>query len=485
MSEFNADRHAYPEIRLLIGGRWTRGTGTATTEIENPATGEVLGMVPHASPADLDTAAAAAAEGFRAWSRTPVSARGRVLEKARALILDRAEEIAVNMTREQGKPFAQARSEVQSAADRLRRDVAEAQRAYGQVIPYEADFHLFTVREPIGPVAAFSPWNFPAGSPMRKLAAALASGCSIVLKASEETPATAMALVECLHAAGLPDGVVNLVFGEPAAISAHLIAHPAIRMATFTGSVPVGKLIARQAAEGVKPCLLELGGHAPVIVAADFDPALAARTIAKSKFTNAGQVCTAPSRIMVHEAIFDPFVAAFVETAQALRLGNGLDADSQVGPLANARRLAAVEEMIADAVARGARVLCGGERIDGPGHFFAPTVLVEVPEDARMMVEEPFGPVAPIAPFADLDEAIARANALPYGLAAYGFTRDSRTADRLWRGLEAGMLSINHTGGSVHEAPTGGVKESGYGREGGSMALDSYLVTKRVSHRLV
>ncbi|WP_265104031.1 aldehyde dehydrogenase family protein [Streptomyces nodosus] len=339
-------------------------------------------------------------------------------------------------------------------------------------------------REPIGPVAAFTPWNFPVGGPNRKISSALAAGCSLVIKASEETPATAAALVACYADAGLPAGVLNLVFGEPAQVSAHLIASPVTRLIAFTGSVPVGKLLAAEAGKVMKPSLMELGGHAPVIVCEDADPGRDARRAAQAKFFNAGQVCTSPSRFLVHESLVEEFTAEFVKAAEALTVGDGLAQGTTMGPLANERRIEAVERLTADAVGRGATVRTGGERLDRPGYFYAPTVLTGVPADAALLSEEPFGPLAPILPFTDLDEALGIANSLPYGLAAYGFTRSSATAEKLSDGLEAGILSLNHCGGSVHEAPSGGVKDSGYGREGGPEALDAYLITKRVSHLL-
>jgi succinate-semialdehyde dehydrogenase/glutarate-semialdehyde dehydrogenase len=362
--------------------------------------------------------------------------------------------------------------------------VEEARRAYGRIIPAEPGTILTVRREAIGPVAAFVPWNFPSGGPLRKLSPGLAAGCTFVIKCSEEVPATACALVACLEEAGLPPGVVNLVFGDPPAISRQLIADPRIRMVAFTGSVPVGKLIAGLAAEVMKPCIMELGGHAPVIVCEDADPVMAAKRSAAGKFVNSGQVCTSPSRFLVHDSLFDRYAETFVAAAEALRVGDGLDDGVTMGPMANPRRIEAMERLVADAVAKGARVLTGGKRMANRGWFFEPTVVVDVPLDAELMQVEPFGPIAPIRRFTDLDNALAEANATPYGLAAYGFTASAATAEKLAGGLEAGILSINHTGGSVHEAPSGGVKESGYGREGGPEGLESYMITKRVSHLL-
>ncbi|MEV0741214.1 NAD-dependent succinate-semialdehyde dehydrogenase [Streptomyces sp. NPDC050549] len=476
--------HGYPAVRMYIAGEWCQGGTGRTAPIVNPATEKVIGDVPLATTADLDRALDAATEGFRTWRNTPMAKRSAILHAAADLITERAPEIGRIMTREQGKPLREGTTEALRTADTLRWHIEDARRAYGRIIPSAPGTVLTVRREPVGPVAAFVPWNFPVGGPNRKLSSALSAGCSIVIKASEETPGTAAALVACYADAGLPAGVLNLVFGEPAEVSAHLIPSPQIRLVAFTGSVPVGKLLAAQAGEAMKPTLMELGGHAPVIVCADADPVKSARKAAQAKFFNAGQVCTSPSRFFVHESIVDAFTAEFVKAAQEVTVGDGLDSDTTMGPLANERRLQAMENLVSDAVERDAKVLTGGRRLERDGYFYAPTVLTDVPADAKLMHEEPFGPLAPVVPFTDLDETLALANALPYGLAAYGFTESAATAEKLSGALEAGILSINHCGGSVAEAPSGGVKESGYGREGGPEALDAYLITKRVSHLL-
>jgi len=476
--------HGYPAVRMYIAGEWCQGGTGRTAPIVNPATEKVIGEVPLATTADLDRALDAATEGFRTWRNTPIAKRSAILHTAADLITERAPDIGRIMAQEQGKPLREGTIEALRTAGTLRWHIEDARRAYGRIIPSAPGTVLTVRREPVGPVAAFVPWNFPVGGPNRKLSSALSAGCSIVIKASEETPATAAALVACYADAGLPAGVLNLVFGEPAEVSAHLIPSPQIRLVAFTGSVPVGKLLAAQAGEVMKPTLMELGGHAPVIVCADADPVKSARKAAQAKFFNAGQVCTSPSRFFVHASIVEEFTAEFVKAAQEVTVGDGLDADTTMGPLANERRLQAMETLVADAVERGAKVLTGGQRLDRDGYFYAPTVLTDVPADAKLMHEEPFGPLAPIVPFTDLDETLALANSLPYGLAAYGFTESATTAEKLVDALEAGILSINHCGGSVAEAPSGGVKESGYGREGGPEALDAYLITKRVSHLL-
>ncbi len=476
--------HGYPAVRMYIAGEWCQGGTGRTAPIVNPATEKVIGEVPLATAADLDRALDAATEGFRTWRATPIAKRSAILHAAADLITERAQDIGRIMAQEQGKPLREGTTEALRTADTLRWHIEDARRAYGRIIPSAPGTVLTVRREPVGPVAAFVPWNFPVGGPNRKLSSALSAGCSIVIKASEETPGTAAALVACYADAGLPAGVLNLVFGEPAEVSAHLIPSPKIRLVAFTGSVPVGKLLAAQAGEVMKPTLMELGGHAPVIVCADADPVKSARKAAQAKFFNAGQVCTSPSRFFVHASIVEDFTAEFVKAAQEITVGDGLDAGTTMGPLANERRLQAMETLVADAVERGAKVLTGGQRLGRDGYFYAPTVLTDVPADAKLMHEEPFGPLAPIVPFTDLDETLATANSLPYGLAAYGFTESAATAEKLSDTLEAGILSLNHCGGSVAEAPSGGVKESGYGREGGPEALDAYLITKRVSHQL-
>jgi succinate-semialdehyde dehydrogenase/glutarate-semialdehyde dehydrogenase len=473
----------YPKISMFIDGVWTAGSGTRREPIFNPATEQVLGEVPIAERAQLDQALAAAARSFPVWRDTPIEWRTRILLNAARLLRERADNIGEIMTMEQGKPLAEARGEANRAAGIIQWDAEEGRRAYGRIIPVDPRSQLIVLREPVGPVAAFTPWNFPAGGPTRKIAAALASGCSIIIKASEETPATACELVRCFADAGLPPGVLNLVFGVPEEISSYLIASPVIRFVAFTGSIPVGKHLAAMTAALMKPNIMELGGHAPVIVCADADPVAAAKGCAAGKFVNAGQVCTSPSRFLVHESLVTPFTDAFVEAAKKVVVGNGLEPDIQMGPLANARRLKSVENLVADAIDKGATVLCGGKRHGTRGYFYEPTVLTGVPEQSQLMQTEPFGPIVPISAYSDLEQALQSANALPYGLAAYGFTQSAATANLLMRRLEAGILSINHTGGSVVEAPSGGVKESGYGREGGGEGLEGYLITKRVSHK--
>jgi succinate-semialdehyde dehydrogenase/glutarate-semialdehyde dehydrogenase len=471
----------YPELKLYVGGEWKSAKGEP---VVNPADESVLGTVPHATRADLDRALAAAQKGFEIWRRTSAAERARIILKAASIMRGRAEDMAVAMTLEQGKPLRESRLEIQRGCEILEWDANEGRRLYGRVIPSEPGMRHVVLRQPLGIVSAYSPWNFPMSSPARKVGGALASGCSIILKASEETPAGAVQLVQAFEEAGLPPGVLNLVFGKPSDISEYLIPQPSVRLVTFTGSVPVGKHLAALAGQHMKPCIMELGGHGPVIVCDDADPVAAATAGALTKSRNAGQVCVSPTRFFVHRSIYERFTETFAEKARSLTVGNGMDEASQMGPLANRRRLDAMESLVLDATQRGARLVAGGRRIGERGYFFPLTVLADVPKDATAMQQEPFGPLALINPVRDLDEAIAQANALPYGLAAYAFTKSAANADRLAEEVEAGNLSINHLVASIAETPFGGVKDSGYGREGGVEGLECYTAVKNVSHRL-
>ena len=469
----------YPNLQLFIGGAWKSADGQP---VLNPADDSVLGTVPHATRTDLDAALDAAEQGFKVWSRTSPAKRAEVILKAAQIMRGRIEEMAVAMTLEQGKPIAQSRLEILRACEIIEWDAQEGRRVYGRIIPSEPGMRHSVLRQPIGVVAAFSPWNFPTSSPARKVGGALSAGCSIILKASEETPAGAVQLVKAFADAGLPPGVLNLVFGKPADISEYLIPQPAVRLVTFTGSVPVGKHLTALAGAHMKPVIMELGGHSPVIVCDDVDPAASAVHSAVAKSRNAGQVCVSPTRFFVEDAIYDRFTTAMTEKAASITVGNGLDPANQMGPLANERRMAAMETLVADAKAKGARVAIGGSRIGNRGNFYPLTVLADVPDDARAMREEPFGPLALLSRVRSLDEAIEKANSVPYGLAAYAFTNSARKADRLADGIEVGNLSINHFVASSAETPFGGVKDSGFGREGGVEGLQCYTVVKNVSH---
>ncbi len=470
------------QAEMYIDGSWTRGRSDRSGDVVDPATGQAFAKVAHAGQDDLDDALAAAGRAFRQWRAVSPYERSKLLRRAAELLRERAEQIAPLMTREQGKPLAEARAETIGAADHLDWYAEEGRRAYGRLIPARAlGVRQIVLKEPIGPVAGFSPWNFPVSQAVRKIAGALASGCTIIIKCPEETPFSCVELIRCFADAGLPAGAVNLVFGVPAEISGYLIPAPQIRKISFTGSIPVGKHLGVLAAQHVKRCTLELGGHSPFIVCEDADPDEAVKLGIALKYRNAGQVCAAPSRFYVHDRHYRRFVDAFVAGTEAVKVGPGTEAGTTMGPLANARRLEAMQGFVADAEARGARVLTGGRRIGNQGNFFQPTVLVDTPDDARLMVDEPFGPLAPIAPFSDLDDAIARSNSLPYGLAAFAFTRSERNATYLGDRLESGMVSINHFGIAAPETPFGGSKESGYGSEGGSEGLDAFFQTKFIS----
>jgi succinate-semialdehyde dehydrogenase/glutarate-semialdehyde dehydrogenase len=472
----------YPDTRLLIDNQWRDAADGKTLDVVNPATGERIGRVAHASRADLDLALAAAQRGFDAWRWMPSNERAQLMRAAAGLVRQRVDTIARLLTMEQGKPLAEARVEVLAAADIIEWFADEGRRVYGRIVPSRnLAVDQRVLKEPVGPVAAFTPWNFPINQVVRKLGGALATGCSFLVKAPEETPASPAALLAAFVDAGVPPGVVGLVFGNPAEISSYIIPHPVIRKVTFTGSTAIGKELAALAGRHMKRVTMELGGHAPVIVADDADIALAARATGAAKFRNAGQVCISPTRFLVHRSVRDEFVRAMASHAEKLKLGNGLAEGTTFGPLANARRLTAMDKIVGDARQRGARVVIGGERVGTAGNFFAPTILDDVPLDADVFNNEPFGPVAAVRAFDTLDEAIAESNRLRFGLAGYAFTRSIRNAHLLAQRLELGMLWVNQPAAPSPEMPFGGVKDSGYGSEGGPEALEAYLVTKSVS----
>ncbi|MBX3622092.1 MAG: NAD-dependent succinate-semialdehyde dehydrogenase [Rhizobacter sp.] len=472
----------YTDVSLFIDGEWTAGTSGKSEPILNPATGRALARLHHAGTAELDRALAAADKGFKQWRAVSAFERYKVLRRAANLMRERADEIAELMTLEQGKPLAEAKMEAMSAGDLIDWFAEEARRTYGQIVPPRAEgVSQLVIKEPVGPVAAFTPWNFPINQAVRKVSAALAAGCSVILKGPEETPASCAALVRAYADAGVPAGVLNLVFGVPSEISEYLIPHPVIRKITFTGSTPVGKKLAALAGQHMKRITMELGGHAPAIVFDDADVAAAAKQLAGAKFRNAGQVCVSPTRFLVQESVYDKFVDGFVAAASALKVGDGLQKDTRMGPLANSRRVEAMQMFVDDAVGKGAKLALGGKRIAGDGYFFEPTVLTHVPANARILHEEPFGPIAPIMSFKGYDEVVAEANRLPYGLAAYAFTRSMKTASALSAAIESGMVSINHFGLALPEVPFGGIKDSGYGTEGGREAIEAYLNSKFVT----
>jgi succinate-semialdehyde dehydrogenase/glutarate-semialdehyde dehydrogenase len=468
---------------LLIDGTWRSPSGTRTAEVRNPATGQIIAKLPVCEPADLDAALRAAAKGFEVWRKMTALDRYRILLKAAMLVRERAQVIAQHMVREQGKPLAEALGEANTAPEHIEWHAEEARRIYGRVIPSRVpSARQLVLKEPVGPVAAFSPWNFPINQLVRKISAALAAGCSVIAKPPEETPSACIELARAFQDAGVPDGVVNIVFGIPQEVSDYLIASPIVQKISFTGSVPVGKKLAAAAASHMKRSTMELGGHAPYIIADDADVAAAAKLGVMLKYRNAGQVCASPTRFYVHDAVYDSFKDSFVSGARALKVGDGSVDGVQMGPLANSRRLDAMEVFVDDAVGYGAKLEWGGHRIGNAGFFFEPTVMSNVPEEARIMNDEPFGPIAALVRVGSIDEAITRSNRLPYGLAAFAFTRSLATADRFASELQAGMVSINHFGIAAAETPFGGIKDSGYGSEGGAESLEGYLTTKFVSH---
>ena len=472
----------YPTLHLYIDGEFINAEGRREQDVLNPATGQVIGKLPHATTEDLDQALAAAARAFEGWKKTSPLDRSKVLRKVAELARDRAKDISHGMTLDQGKPLAESVGEVMFCAEHAEWHAEECRRIYGRVIPARQDrVRQLVLREPVGVCAAFSPWNFPFNQAIRKIAAAVGAGCTLVLKGPEDAPSAVVALARLFHDAGLPPGVLNLVWGVPHEVSEHHINSPIVRKISFTGSVGVGKLLAAKAASLMKRSTMELGGHAPVIVCDDADIDAAVKQLVPYKFRNAGQVCVSPTRFYVQEGAYERFVEGFVAKTKALKVGDGLLPDTRMGPLAQARRVSAIAGFIDDAQTRGATVLAGGAPVPGVGSFFAPTVITDLPEDSRLMTEEPFGPVAGIVRFKSLDDALTRANSLPFGLAAYAFTGSSRNAQAIANGLQAGMVSINHLGLALAETPFGGIKDSGIGSEGGSETFDGYLNTKFIT----
>jgi succinate-semialdehyde dehydrogenase / glutarate-semialdehyde dehydrogenase len=473
---------SYADLKLLIAGEWTPLGNRESEPVMNPATGECIGILPHASKADLDRALEAAEKAYPVWRNTSPQDRGKILKRAADLMRQRAEHIARIATIEEGKTIHESRIELQFSADVIEWFAEEGRRAYGRVLPQRTPGVRMTVlKEPVGPVAAFAPWNFPIGNPCRKLGAALAAGCPCIMKPAEHTPAAALEVARALVDAGLPKGVMSMVFGVPSDVSAHLLASPIIRKLSFTGSTRVGKQLMKLAADGMKRTTMELGGHAPVLVFDDVDVDHVLDLSAASKFRNSGQVCISPTRYYVHEKIYSRFVDGLASRARSWTVGDGLDEKNKMGPLAHSLRLNAMDELLTDARKHGALFKAGGSRIQGSGYFWEPTVISDVPNEARIMNEEPFGPVAIINPFSDFDSVIKQANRLPYGLAAYAFTNNNRTVNLLGEQLEAGLIGINSYVISVRDSPFGGMKESGHGSEEGQEGLEACLVTKFVT----
>ena len=473
---------AYPALSLYIDGQFIAANGRKEQDVLNPATNQVIGKLPHATREDLELALSSAQRAFESWRKTSPTERSKILRKVAELARARAQDIGRNITLDQGKPLAEAVGEVMACSEHAEWHAEECRRIYGRVIAPRIDgVRQLVLREPIGVCAAFSPWNFPFNQAIRKITAALGAGCTIILKGPEDAPSAVVAIAQLFHDAGLPAGCLNIVWGVPHEVSDHLIRSPIVRKVSFTGSVAVGKQLAALAGSLMKRCTMELGGHAPVIVCDDAEIDAAVAMMVSFKFRNAGQVCISPTRFYVQEGAYERFVAGFLAKTKALKVGDGLDKDSRMGPLAQARRVTAVAGFIDDAQQRGATILTGGKAMGGEGNFFAPTIVTDLPEDSRLMTEEPFGPVAGMVRFKTLDEVLKRANSLPFGLAAYAFTTSTKNALALSNGIEAGMVSINHLGMALAETPFGGIKDSGYGSEGGSETFDGYLNTKFVT----
>lgn len=473
---------AYGKPFLYIDGEFIEGGDRQHQDIINPANGEVIGSLPHARRDDLNRALNAAQRAFESWRKSSPLERSKVLRRVAELTRERAPQIARQITLDQGKPLSEALLEVTTCAEHAEWHAEECRRIYGRVIPARVPHvRQMVLREPVGVCVAFTPWNFPFNQAIRKMVAAIGAGCTLVLKGPEDSPGAVVALARLFHDAGLPPGVLNVVWGVPAEVSDHLIRSPISRKVSFTGSVPVGKQLAALAGLHMKRITMELGGHSPVVVFEDADVDAAAQLLARFKARNAGQLCIAPSRFFVQEKVYDRFLDAFTQAYGGLKVGDGMDQATQMGPLAHLRRVDAMEGFVADALERGAKLASGGERLPGPGYFYPPTVLTDIPDDARLMVEEPFGPVAPITRFKDVDEVLKRANALPFGLTGFVFTGSIKTSERMVDGLEVGMVNVNHFGITLAETPFGGVKDSGIGSEGGSETFDGYLVTKFVT----
>ena len=473
----------YPEPKLFIGGEWLSAGPRGRLPIANPANDEVIAELPVAARDDLDAALAAAESAYPAWRATSAFDRARILHKAADLMRERAAYIGKVSTLEQGKALAESTAEAAASGDIFDWFAEEARRAYGRIIPSKHPGVRHSVlKEPIGPIAAFTPWNFPLTIPSRKMAAALAAGCTVIIKPAEETPGACLELARALDDAGLPKGVLNVVFGHPAEISEYLIASPVIKKISFTGSTSVGKHLSELAARGMKKTTMELGGHAPVLVFEDADIPKAAAAMARTKYRNAGQICIAPTRFYLHDAIHDRFVDEFTRIAESLKVGDGMDPATQMGPMANGRRVSAIQALVGDAVSKGAAIRTGGQKIGNVGNFWQPTVLTDVPNAADVMNTEPFGPVAVTQRFTNMDAAISEANRLPYGLAAYAFTESGSRALALADRIESGMIGINFGILTGPETPFGGIKESGHGSEGGIEGLEGYLNTKYVAH---
>ena len=473
---------AYEKLELLINGKWRQGSDNKAEPVYNPATSETIGDLPHASKADLDEALESNAEAFKSWRNEAPLNRQKIIENACRILESRSNEVAENLTKEMGKPLAEAKGELVIGLDVLRWYGEEGKRAYGRIVPSRMPGMSQTVlKDPIGPVIAFVAWNFPVMNVVRKVGGALAAGCTITIKPSEETPGTAIAIGRALMEAGLPAGVLNIVFGVPSEVSEHLCSSSIPRKLSFTGSIPVGKHLQKLAAENMIRCTMELGGHSPLMVFNDTDIAAAAKISVAGKFRNAGQVCVSPTRFLVQDSVKDQFIKAVLDETNKIKVGNGLEDGIVMGPLIADRRIEIMDSFVKDAVDSGAELNLGGHRLNRDGSFYAPTVLSNVSDNAKIMNEEPFGPLLPIDSFKSVDEVIDRANRLEFGLASYAFTNDPKIVNALKSEIQAGLLAVNSTAVSTPETPFGGIKHSGYGSEGGVEGLDAFLVTRFIS----
>ena len=475
-------QHDYADIALFIAGTWIGPEERETQPVINPATAQQIGLIAKATPDDLEASVRSARVAFEGWRQLSPLDRSAILRRFANLLRENEQAIAAAITLDDGKPLAEAIVEVRSSADHIDWHAEEGRRIYGRIIPSRSPaVQQQVLREPVGVCLAITPWNFPLSQAVRKVAAALACGCTMILKGPAEAPSACMAIARYLQEAGLPDGCLNLVWGNAAMISETLVAHPDVRKITFTGSVEVGKSLAELAGRHMKRATMELGGHAPVLIFDDADAEATARVLAGNKLRNAGQVCISPTRFFVQASVHKRFVAALVDAFATVKVGDGLEPDIQMGPVCHARRIAEMERLVDDARAGGAAILAGGTRQGNAGYFFAPTIVDTADDRIALMRDEPFGPIAVVSRFDDMSDAIDRANALPFGLASYVFTNSLERADRAAACLQAGMVSINHFGLALPETPFGGVRDSGYGTEGGSETFDGYLNTKFVS----
>ncbi len=479
--------HDYKTPYMSIGGERI-SSGRKMQPVLNPSTGAKIGEVPLATAQDLDRAVGIAAEAFKVWRATSAYDRAKIMRRTADILRERTDEIAIQMTLEQGKPLHESKGEIVGTPDFLDWDADEGRRTYGRLIPSRVpNQRQMVTKVPIGPVATFTPWNYPFMIPVRKISSVLAAGCSCIIKPAEETPNAALAIMEAFEEAGLPAGVLQVVFGVPAEVSGSLLTNPGVKGFAFTGSTAVGAELSSLAAKQVKRSVMELGGHAPILIFDDVDVEEVAELTRARKFRNAGQGCISPSRFYIQDGIYDEFADRVGALVGTIKVGDGFDTETQMGPLAHERRVPWIETLIEDATSKGARLLCGGQRVGNSGNLITPAVLADVPNDARVMQEEPFGPLIALNKFSTFEDGIAKANSTQFGLSAYCFTNDNATAIRAGEELEAGIIGINSfavgapTSIASPETPFGGFKMSGYGSEGGTEGLEPYLDTKFIS----